>query len=112
MNSSVEKYLNENWVSVKLAQDPDNPCYWWKGFKNFTVFLNKEIVHVKPIDIVKHERYDMVIKRPNGYKLYQTKYLDWINFDFMQFMNMIHDFELFDKKESMKNKLKRMKEDF
>jgi fumarate reductase subunit C len=106
-------YLNENWVSVKLAQDPNTPCYWWKAFTNFTVFLNREIAHVKTIDFVKHDRDGcMNVKRPNGFKLYQTKYMDWLNFDFMQFMNMIHDFELYDKKESLKNKLNRMKADF
>ena len=105
-------YLNSNWQTVKIAHDINDSCYWWKSFNNFTVFLYNEIPQVKPIDFIKHERYNMEIKRPNGFKLYQRKYVDWKNFDFMQFMNMIHDFELFDKKISMKNKLKRMKEDF
>lgn len=112
MNNSIKAYLNNNWHLVKVEYLTDNSCYWWKEYINFNVFLYDGTYSHNNIDIIDHDRENVMPKRPNGYEHYFKKYKDWKNFDFKQFKLMMNDLELYDKKLSIKKKLNTIKKDF
>lgn len=112
MNNSIKAYLNNNWNLVKLDYIIDSGSYyWWKEYINFSIFLYDN-TYTNKIDIIDHERENLIPKRPIGYEHYFKKYKDWKNFDFKQFKLMMNDLELYDKKLSIKKKLNTIKKDF
>ena len=104
IDPNILTYLKENCRFVKAYGE----TYYWKRFNNFNLFFNL----FKNLDIASHER-GLDGKPLNiGADELLCKYKFWYEFNYDEFMKMISEVELFDKKLSLVEKYKSIEQDF
>lgn len=104
IDPNILTYLNENCRFVVAFGE----TYYWKRFNNFNLFFNL----FKNLDIASHER-GLDGKPLNiGADELLCKYKFWYEFNYDEFMKMISEVELFDKKLSLVEKYKSIEQDF
>lgn len=101
---NILAYLNENCRFVNAFGE----IYYWKRYNHFNLFLNL----FDKLDIVSHER-GLDGKPINiGADELLCKYKFWNELNYDEFMKMISEVELFDKKLSLVEKYKSIEQDF
>ena len=104
IDPNILAYLNENCRFVEAFGE----TYYWKRFNNFNLFFNL----FKNLDIASHER-GLDGKPLNiGADELLCKYKFWYELNYNEFMKMISEVELFDKKLSLVKKYKSIEQDF
>ena len=104
IDPNILAYLNENCRFVEAFGE----TYYWKRFNNFNLFFNL----FKNLDIASHER-GLDGKPLNiGADELLCKYKFWYELNYNEFMKMISEVELFDKKLSLVEKYKSIEQDF
>lgn len=104
IDPNILAYLKENCRFVATCGE----TYYWKRFNNFNLFFNL----FKNLDIASHER-GLDGKPLNiGADELLCKYKFWYELNYNEFMKMISEVELFDKKLSLVEKYKSIEQDF
>ena len=104
IDPNILTYLKENCRFVEAYGE----TYYWKRFNNFNLFFNL----FKNLDIASHER-GLDGKPLNiGADELLCKYKFWYELNYDEFMKMISEVELFDKKLSLVEKYKSIEQDF
>lgn len=103
IDPNILAYLKANCRFVETFGD-----YYWKRYNHFNLFLNL----FKNLDIVSHER-GLDGKPLNiGADELLCKYKFWYELNYDEFLKMISEVELFDKKLSLVEKYKSIEQDF
>lgn len=97
-------YLKENCRFVKAFGE----TYYWKRYNHFNLFLNL----YEKLDIVSHERGLDGKPLDLGADDLLCKYKFWYQLKYDEFLDMISEVELFDKKLSLESKYKSIEQDF
>ena len=109
--NTVQRYIDTNILTYLKANCRPvaayGETYYWKSFNHFKLFLYPE-----KLDIASHER-GLDEKPLNiGADDLLSKYKFWYKLNYDEFLKMISEVELFDKKLSLVEKCKSIEQDF